>query len=221
MQGAMAMGRNKRRTSENSNIPTELEEAWPASPTRPPRYVLYCHNHATGRDYVVNSRALYAARKLYDRLTLDQDDINIRGDMASFGEIDVRSDQLPEILDYEYSELEKAWELPSPYPSQIHLFLSNRRIREETEVTGTKVPPASRAPVAKKKVDRTGKTSIQDIAAEMKVHPRDARAVLRKAKMQKPSYGWLFDEKEIEEIKKIIQSNTRRNSNEKNKDEKS
>jgi hypothetical protein len=201
----MAMGRKKSRV-ESSEVVSGLAPAFPASPTRPPKYVFYCNNHANGRLYVVNASALYAARKLYDRLTLDQDDVYaspLDKFTMCFGDVDIRCEQLAEVLAHKYTKEEEEWPLPSPYPNEIHLFLHGPTMGK-AKLESTTAPGKLVSAAPKAKVDRTGKTSIQDLCAQLNIEPRDARAALRKAKVEKPSGGWLFAADQIEAIIKII-----------------
>jgi len=60
---------------------------------------------------------------------------------------------------------------------------------------------------AKPKIDRTGKTSIQDIAKELKMEPKEARGILRRLKIEKPAGGWLFDPAAVADIKAKLEAN--------------
>lgn len=64
----------------------------------------------------------------------------------------------------------------------------------------------SREPQAERKprVDRSGLVSIGDIAEELKVLPRDARAALRSLKIEKPDAGWAWPDDEAQKIKKRL-----------------
>lgn len=209
------MGRRKQRGNKNEDsdiksVGGKLEPAFSSSPTRNPRYILYCTNHESERQYVVNTYALYAIRKIFDALvgeneiepsTLDPDRT------MTFGEIDIKSDQMDAILAHVYTKAEEAWELPVPYPDQIDLFLHGQRMR--TDVVDPDAPKPERAPRETRapkapKVDRTGKVTVQQLAEEAKIDPRDARAALRKAKIEKPDGGWLGDEAWAKTIRPVL-----------------
>lgn len=192
------MARKRRATEEHTAVHQGLEPAWSASPSRNPRFVLYCVNHENDKRYVVNSYGCYAIKKILDYM-IDGQEVTRGGNLLQFGEIDVRSDQLDDILKYEYTDEEEAWSLPSPYPEDINRFVRGCKTVEEGEA-----PKAPVVSTKKQKVDRTGKTSIQELCEELKIEPRDARAALRKAKIEKPAGGWLFCGDELDKIRAII-----------------
>jgi hypothetical protein len=210
----MEMARRKQRADKGKGetssdiIPRSgLEDAWSSSPTKPPRYVLYCYNHESERQYIVNSYGLYAIRKIFDALTEGQEIEPSPLDpdhTMTFGNIDIKSDQMQQILDHQYSKTEEEWQLPVPYPNDISAFLHGARMR--TDVSDPDAPKPvkeSRAP-KESKVDRSQFITVQQLAEEAKIDPRDARAALRKAKVEKPSGGWLGDEAWAKGIREIL-----------------
>lgn len=207
------MGRKVKRTRKGASdaneaaVSTGLEKAWPSSPARPPRFVLYCTNHDSDRRYIVNSYACYAIRKIFDALVgeneVEPSPLDER--TMTFGDIDIKSDQMQTILDYQYSKAEEEWTLPMPYPEQIHLFLYGQRMARALPSADSEPAPKKKDPVERKpKMDRTGKITVQSIAEELKMDPRDARAALRKAKVAKPAGGWLGDEAWAKDIRGIL-----------------
>lgn len=194
------MARKRRATEEHKAVYSGLEPPWPSAPRRNARYVIHCFNHLNGRRYIVNSYACYAIKKVVDQL-LDGQEYErspLNKHTICFGEIDIKSEQIDEILDHEYTVAEEAFELPAPYPNDIARFLHG------VVATATSKTPVAAPKGPRQKIDRTGKTSIQDLCAEIGVEPRDARAALRKAKIEKPPGGWLFTPEQIDDIKKII-----------------
>lgn len=211
------MGRRKQRVKEDTGEVVKrsrLPEPFPSSPIRPPRFVLYCTNHENERQYIVNAYSLYAARKLFDTLVgeneiepspLDPDRT------MTFGDIDIKSDQMDQILAHVYTKDEEEWVLPSPYPGDIDAFLHGRRMSKRLDgeegpkrVNGTGDNPQQVKREAKPKIDRTGKITVQQLAEEIGIDPRDARAALRKAKIEKPAGGWLGDEAWAKDIKEVL-----------------
>lgn len=210
----MEVGKRKQARTENEDKTRgALEPAWSSSPSRNPRYVLYCDNYENGRQYIVNSYSLYAIRKIFDALVgeneiepspLDPDRT------MTFGDIDIRSDEMDEILAHVYTPDEEAWELPVPYPSDIEAFLTGRRMSKRVDGDVAAAPKGERTkrepkPV-KERVDRTGKITVQQLADEEGIDPRDARAALRKAGTPKPDGGWLGDEAWAKGIRTILQA---------------
>lgn len=191
-----------------------LEEPWSSSPRRPPRYVLYCTNHESERQYIVNSYALYAIRKIFDALVGDNEvePSSLDPDHTmTFGDIDIRSDQMDAILAHVYTKEEEAWELSIPYPTDIDNFLHGQRMSktlEQRDASGgvIKAERKVREPKpVKEKIDRSQFITVQSLAEDIGIDPRDARAALRKAKIEKPSIGWMWEnEKDTKEIKKIL-----------------
>jgi hypothetical protein len=210
----MEMGRKKQRAGKVAGSPeitAGLDYPWSSSPRRPPRYVLYCYNHESERQYIVNAYSLYAIRKIFDHLVADNEiePSSLDPDHTmTFGEIDIKSDEMQEILDHQYTELEEAWDLPAPYPNDISNFLHGARMSKELERRDDgepRQPREKKTPVEKKpKLDRSKFITVQSIAEDLKMDPRDARAALRKAKIDKPVGGWLGDETWAKTIRDIL-----------------
>jgi hypothetical protein len=213
----MEMGRRKQRVNEDKGEVSKrsrLADPFPSSPTKPPRFVLYCNNHENERQYVVNAFSVYAARKLFDALVgenevepspLDPDRT------MTFGDIDIKSEQMDKILAHQYSKEEEEWELPQPYPGDIDAFLTGRRMSKRLD--GEEGPkriakegdnPQQVKREAKPKVDRSKFITVQSLAADIGIDPRDARAALRKARVEKPAGGWLGDETWAKGIRDIL-----------------
>lgn len=214
------MARRKQRVSKSPSDTdeaprsTKLEEAWSSAPTRNPRYVLYCTNHENDRVWVVNSYGCYAIRKIFDALIEGQEVEPSPLDpdrTMTFGDIDIKSDQMDKILAHVYTPAEEEWELPRPYPDNIAAFLSGGRITKALQGETTKVTKegkVERVPKEPKKpsIDRSKFITVQSLAEEEGIDPRDARAALRKAKVEKPEGGWLGDEAWAKGIRTILQA---------------
>lgn len=213
------MARRKQRTNKGTAEAHEaprsgLKEPWGSSPSRPPQYVLYCVNHENDRQYVINARELYGIRKIFDAI-VGNNEIEpspLCEKTVVFGDIDIKSDQLKAILDHQYTKAEEAFELPAPYPADIERFLYGDRMNRElprTDEGGNVVKPerVKKEPVERKpKVDRTDKITVQQLAEEAGIDPRDARAALRKAKIAKPDGGWLGDEEWAKTIRPVLKA---------------
>lgn len=190
-----------------------LEEPFPSSPTRPPNYVLYCTNHESDRRYIVNACALYAIRKIFDAIVGENEiaPSPLSETTMTFGEVDIKSDQMSAILNHQYSKAEEEWELGRPYPEQIDNFLHgprmSRLLEQHPGATGTvtKTESVKREPKpVKERVDRSGMITVQQLASDAGIDPRDARAALRKAKVAKPTGGWLGDEAWAKTIRPVL-----------------
>ena len=209
------MARRKQRVKKGEGEAVEvarngLEEPFTSAPRRNARYVLYCNNHDSERQYVVNSYARYAIRKIFDALVgeneIDPSPLDPDRTMT-FGDIDIRSEQMDEILAHVYTSEEEAWELPAPYPTDIDNFLHGARMSKALDdPTKPKPERAPREPKpVKERIDRSQFITVQSLAEDIGIDPRDARAALRKAKIEKPSIGWMWEnEKDTKEVKKIL-----------------
>jgi hypothetical protein len=200
------MARRRSSTDPDTNgARSTLQEPWSSSPTRPPRYVLKCYNHETGKLYLVNSYALYAARKIFDAV-VGAKDWTRNGNAVTCHDIDITSDEMDAIVKHEYTPEEKAWDLPLPYPHDINQFLHDVRRPRKDDDEAPAPKPTKPAPVKTSKPEsKRGEVTIQHICDELKMLPRDARAILRKAKVDKPAGGWAGDAKWGADIKAILQ----------------
>lgn len=112
---------------------------------------------------------------------------------------------MEELLELELTGGEAEWELPEFYAVQSRIIRSPMRAQSSEEDGEDRPARVKREPKPEKpKVDKTGLVSVGDIAAQMKIEPRDARGALRKQNIEKPESGWLWPASKVEEIKAII-----------------
>lgn len=128
------------------------------------------------------------------------DDYHRDGDVLELGSFTLKAEQMDRILG---ASLE-GWELPSKYERLILSFKYGSygmpRPKEDALVT-TAAPRRER----ERRPDRPpGFVTISDLAATWNVLPMHARAALRASGLEKPAYGWAFDPKEVDAIKKIV-----------------
>lgn len=192
-----------------------LPEPFPAAPYRVGKHCLYINKGE--RMMVQIFAADYSARKFLDILLAD-DELGLTKDIfgnpntiqTSSG-ISVRCHDIQRLIDYEYSASEAEWELPEPYLSQALRFRSDSYHRPQPKVVSDNTDKPARVPREKKEKSprpaRDGLISIADIAEELKMEPREARGILRKAKIEKPDAGWAWSKNEVDTIKKLLQSN--------------
>lgn len=183
-----------------------LEEPFGSPPGRPGKYVLYLQRDSDPDGHSMACyifAAKYAAKKFIEALAGEGyewvGDTIIRTETRTT----VRCDKLKAILDHEYTLAEMGWDLPDPhrgYARRYHLVgdlaieeAKNPEMRAE-RAAKTRTPRAS----------RDGMTSIGDLAEELGIPPRDARGVLRKAKMPKPAQGWAWPASEVEAIREML-----------------
>lgn len=215
----------KRRTTKASQAPAVkqvggLADPYPSSPTRCPLYNIYTKPTGEARIKSVQVfAATYSAKKFLDALINDTefewiDDNKIRTGSG----LDIKSDQIHELLAHEYSKPELEWQLHGQYRDCAHRLLYGKALPQaerDWEPTEQAVPaptPASKQskPTKTKKsksarvASREGLVTIAKIAKELDMTPREARGILRKTKTPKPDAGWAWSAKDAKAITKII-----------------
>lgn len=213
----MEMGRRRKGRGKGAEQSTEhsrrgLEEPWSSAPKRPARYALYCFNEDKNRRYIETAYALYAIKKIFEAVVDGEEYKWLKTTEICLAEsgIRIRSDKLEEIIEYEYTEAEEAWEPGVPYTTYINQLKHGERIADTLEQAERnergELKVTSKKASTKPRASRDGLVTVQAIAEELGVLPRDARGVLRAKKLQKPAAGWAWSEKEAEDIKKMLQS---------------
>lgn len=200
----------------------ELENAFTGTGKNRAKYVLYIERRGDVRgDYIAVHifNAKYAAKKFLDLLfgndelawDIDEDGNESDDAVVSSSGIFVRNRHgadwtLREVWEHEYSILEMGWQMPQPYRN--HALAARAAITTPVEYTpdgevkGPTQGPTKRASVSR--AARTGMTTIIDIAKEIGIEPRDARAALRKAKIEKPAAGWAWNAAEIDAVTAMV-----------------
>lgn len=131
--------------------------------------------------------------------------------------VKLRCDLMEEIIEYEFVGAEATWELPAPMIRQTELVRREWRDEEggRPDPTGEEGEEAAERPSKKPKrepkpekpkIDKSGLVSVGEIAEQMGIEARDARAALRKQKVEKPDGGWLWKPDKVDDIKKIIKA---------------
>lgn len=190
-----------------------LEPPYPAAPYRPTKYCLYVTKNENLATW--GFTAAYAAKKFLEILLADDtlDRItSLNGKpttILSSSGIKVFCDEIDELLDYEYTANEKLWGLNEPEFSNALRFRNSSGYEQSTRVvqSDNADQPKKEKPQKIPKPSKEGLISIAEIAASLKMEPRDARAALRAAKVEKPVVGWAWSKSEVDTIKKILQNN--------------
>jgi hypothetical protein len=126
------------------------------------------------------------ARHLIDALSRVHP-YQLLGDTLSFGDIRVQCDDLSRVLHYTFDDSEA----DVPPSVELALMLLQPRAHKQKR---------KRAPVAKEKIlqrrkekiKRGSYVTINAMAQELGVKPRDCRQALRKLSMIKPDHGWAW-----------------------------
>ncbi len=178
-----------------------LKNHMPSSPMRPPVAVL----HFTGLVRLIsNWGALYAARRqLLDAIdghSYKQVDPNT---IVTDDEVTIKSEQMNDLLEYEPTKEEAAWQLPDRDAAQL------RRLRDAPRPPAD-APQLTKSPVAHSddalrahRASPAGFVSLATICADLQLDPREARAILRKT-MPKGEHGWNFSADQVDEVKKRL-----------------
>lgn len=193
------------RDAINSKI-KGLEPAFPSSPSRPPRYAVTFERN--GRMHSIHTfYATYGAKKFIEAV-LDGSEYKWLNDYTiATDEVTIKCEpNLEEIIEHEYTKAEAEWELPDPYPAEARSIATGIRVRIEPKQTtsDTPEPERIRSPKRERKPSKDGLIDIGTIADELKIEPRQARAQLRKANVEKPASGWAWPEADVPRIKAII-----------------
>lgn len=193
-----------------------LTPPFSASPSRGNEHFLYINK---GDNFIgVGFGATYSARKFLDVLLQDDEVTLTRGvsgrkdTVISSTDISVRSDNIMDIVNYEYQGRESEWELNlsgnSGSVAQAEQFRSSTGVRIEKRVEPTAEKGTERVRKEKPaKINREGLITIAQISNDLKMESREARSILRKMKVDKPEAGWAWKNSEVDEIKKIIKNN--------------
>jgi len=183
-----------------------LEQPFPSSPSRPPKFSIYCrypHNAPMGeaRRFVWTFSAAYAARHFIDRIIgEDKFKWKRRNIIQTARGVEIRvldeDDGLETVMEYEMTRAEEAWQIPEPRCRELETFLRplGDEARTEPHAARTTAPRAS----------RDGLVSMAQICARVGIEPRDGRAALRRARIDKPDAGWAWAADEAVKIEKLL-----------------
>lgn len=139
---------------------------------------------------------------------------------------------LEKIVEYKPTKAEELWRPPTPYKDMYLGFLKKRRVIIEPDEIGSlsahvegrrrrikadapqrdqshaSAPARNVRKAPSSKASRPAKdsnlTSIADIANDLKVEPRIARAILRKTNTPKHEGGWAWPKDMVDKIKSVI-----------------
>lgn len=191
-----------------------LEPPYSSAPYRPNKHFLYLKKD----DNILNIGfgANYSAKKFLDIL-IGKDEVHkTRGitgkedTIVTSSNVIIRCETIDEILNHEFTKAEEEWELPDSgnmgTSTQALSFRSSIVKSESISESATLEPRVRKEKTEKKeKPNKEGLVSIAEIASELKMEARDARAILRQLKIEKPECGsWAWSKKEVDEIKTLL-----------------
>lgn len=217
----MSVARKKRKKISDAGNglarPYALTEPYPAGPVPQPKIVLYCrypHNALPGeaRSFVWTFNADYSARKFVDAMVGEDKYRWLRADqiLTTRGilietrdpqqEGGRRNSDLERVIEHEYSEAEAAWQIGVPDSLYLAHFL---RPFDKNPILKAK-QPERKVRAAPPRASREGLVTVGQICAELGVDARDARAALRRQKIEQPEAGWAWPKAEAVKIKAVI-----------------
>lgn len=177
------------------------KEPYPSSPKFPPEYHLYFEFDNKLSSFSFS--ACFSAKKFIDYVALGSDGV-FDGESLTFPSgIVVRGANLDDIIDYEYTRAEDAWEITEPQLSLIVAFMYGKVEFSESSLASSTERRFNRE---KRKLTRRKMTTIIELAEELKVKPRFARGVLRESEIEKPEHGWAWDNESLPAIRELILS---------------
>jgi hypothetical protein len=208
----MAVGRKRSRPDEEERVgKVRLEDWLPSSPRRNPTHVLRVDFE--GRLLIVNYCGVFAAKKAFDHIVSEEEYkwLDSKTIQTESG-LKVRSDQLEEIVEYDFSKEQQEWDFPEEERRKFYAIRSRPEDREQARKERNErlgVDQDDKPERTKKertpRASREGLVTVQMIAEEFGIEPREARGILRKAKVEKPSAGWAGNETWADNIRKIIE----------------
>lgn len=178
--------------------------AFPSAPKRNGEYVIYAYRDGKFSSCYVFG-APFAAKKFVE-LVFDGDLPARKGNELEKGNIIVSCELMKRVVDHKYTKEEKEWELPTPYPSHAHTIKEGPRTHEplenENQSDAAASPRKQRNSTPRAKTPETHVT-IQQIADEIKLDPREARQILRKHS-EKTEFGWAWPKEGVAKIKSLL-----------------
>lgn len=182
-----------------------LEKPFPSNPHRPAKHVIW-FSRRNNLLQINGFCTLYAAKKFVEAVIGDEE-YKWR-DTNEFITVDsgmiVKSDTLEDIIEHEYSPQETAWALPEPYASEAHFLATGERYSAKPPPKDFEVVPIPQRRSSTPRPSRDGLTTLATICADIKLDPREARAILRKSNTPKPATGWSGDDAWAKSIKQLL-----------------
>lgn len=190
----------------------ELRDPYPSCPGKPGEYVLEISrkqdDEATIGPNVIIWCEPFAVKKTLDLLLADDDVVfETQNFLRSSSGLRVRYTgtekmTLKKLWAYEFSIAEMGWTITDPRRREILAMRSmGARRLSELPVEGPRQGPREKQRV---KASRSGLVTIQQIATELSVEPRDLRMILRKTKTPKPAAGWAWPITEADAMREML-----------------
>ena len=187
-----------------------LTAPFPASPTRPPKYGFYFQRNLKFVAFH-NFHAAYAAKAFLDEVIQDRPVSWLDDNTIEVGNLRIRGEgyqDMDAIMDYKPTKEEQQWVLPSPYPNYA-AYINDIQV-EAPPKAPTPTPVKKERKKPKRKATPDGLTTVAALADELGITPNKARTLLRKAKEPKPAHGWSYPPEELNRIRAILSSSSKK-----------
>lgn len=186
----------------------EINQPLPSSPTRLPKVCLYVKTRR-GEPLAFNYAELYAAHRAFEMLRNDTVQTWVNDRTVQFGNLvevsTLRPQDIEKVAEYEPTQEEIDWVMPEPYASILRSVASGLyKEPGRAAPTRSQLRREARKSSSSPAPSRAGLTTIADLAAQHNMTPTKARALLRAAKISKPSIGWAFTNEQLPAVKKAL-----------------
>lgn len=176
------------------------------------RHVLYCYRtDGSFRMITAHFNELWEARRFLELLWNADPWVWEENRMVSTSPqlltqrgIKVRATTLEEVVGYDYTADTRNLELPEDQVRRARQIMTAMPDPEEVREAIVANRAERQARKERPKIDREGKVTIGAIAEELGMEAREARAILRSLKLEKPPGGWLFDPAEVDAVKEKL-----------------
>jgi hypothetical protein len=192
-----------------------LSSPYGSCPGHPAKYVFYLSRHGDDdtQCMVVSFARRYSARRFLDVLletdgvVWEEDGCTLRSETGVVVSTRWWPGRLRECYDHKYSLEELGWIMDPTHVGYARKFRYGpdlpRTLEEDAGAQQSSERRAKRT-ASTPRTSRDGLVPIADVALALGIEPRDARACLRRLKIEKPSSGWAFTAEQAEDIKRRI-----------------
>lgn len=228
------MAKRRRRVEDGHDVAGGLANPWPSPPSRLPTH--YIRIECEGRKFDTTFSAAYAAWHFLDAIVGDGDFKWLSHERISTSEgVIVYSPELEEIVEYDPTPEEEAWEIPPIYKWQCFYVATGRKLKRKSTLDSQSSSPqsahsrpgspsphppdgerrgttASGGPTAgggneARRNSGDGTISISEICERIGMEPSRARRILRaRADLAHlPKGRWSWDARDVDAIIAILQ----------------
>lgn len=195
-----------------------LQHAFPSSPHRNPLVGFSFRYEDTDRFYHHTFAALYSAKHFIEQVLdglkykwVSDNEIEVQEPFFCWIKCDGTKVGFEDVLEHKFTKEEAEWELPAPYSTYVrqcrrtasseHQVVKSHQADEQpAQIVKPAREKAPRKPAKAPKPSAEGLITIGDVAAEYGFDAKQARGIMRSAKIDKPDHGrweWTTVPKEV------------------------